>query len=101
MQLCRRLPRRDGIAELGRRERFSRGAAQAARDRRRGERARHPRSAQRKIPHGSQQRSCGQGAWKTLGPLTWVEVEAAGHMVPLNNGAAGFWAIDTLVRPGG
>jgi len=21
-------------------------------------------------------------------------------MVPLNNGAAGFWAIDTLVRPG-
>jgi len=30
-----------------------------------------------------------------------VEVEAAGHMVPLNNGAAGFWAIDTLVRPGG
>ena len=39
------------------------------------------------------------GSFKRVGGLTWVEVEAAGHMVPLNNGAAGFWAIDSLVRP--
>lgn len=43
------------------------------------------------------------GAWKQVvdktsgGVLTWVEVEAAGHMVPLNNGAAGYFAIRTLV----
>ena len=30
------------------------------------------------------------------GVLTWVEVDAVGHMVPLNNGAAGFFAISTL-----
>jgi len=37
------------------------------------------------------------GSWKKLGPLTWIEVEAAGHMVPLNNGAAGYFAIETLL----
>eukprot|EP01052_Picozoa_sp_SAG31_P014633 SAG31_NODE_917_length_11033_cov_3.285897_3_plen_72_part_00 len=43
------------------------------------------------------------GSWKQSnessgGKLTWVEVDAAGHMVPLNNGAAGYFAISTLTN---
>jgi len=38
------------------------------------------------------------GKMRRGGNLTWLEVEAAGHMVPLNQGAAAYWAIDTLVQ---
>merc|ERR1711957_439805 len=37
------------------------------------------------------------GKVRSGGNLTWIEVDAAGHMVPLNQGAAGYWAIDTLI----
>ena len=39
------------------------------------------------------------GLWKQMDLLAWFEVEAAGHMVPLNNGAAAFRAIETLWEP--
>ena len=41
------------------------------------------------------------GSWKQLGLLSWFEVEAAGHMVPLNNGAAALRAIESTWWPSG
>lgn len=38
------------------------------------------------------------GATKSHGGLTWLQIEGAGHMVPLNNPAAAFEAITKLVR---
>lgn len=38
------------------------------------------------------------GKFKSRGGLTWVQVENAGHMVPINNPAAASWAIATLIR---
>jgi len=38
------------------------------------------------------------GSVKTYGGLTWVQIEGAGHMVPINNPAAASFAINTLIR---
>jgi len=41
------------------------------------------------------------GAIKSSGGLTWIQIEGAGHMVPINNPAAAFFAISTLTRKTG
>merc|ERR1719270_1947320 len=41
------------------------------------------------------------GKFKSVGGLTWVQVENAGHMVPINNPAAASFAIGTLIRGSG
>lgn len=38
------------------------------------------------------------GSFKSHGGLTWLQVEGAGHMVPINNPAAAASAIDTLIK---
>jgi len=38
------------------------------------------------------------GQMKTYGPLTFIQVEAAGHMVPLDQPAAASYAISTLLK---
>ena len=38
------------------------------------------------------------GQWKISGGLTYVQIEAAGHMVPLDQPAAGYFALDTILR---
>jgi len=43
----------------------------------------------------------GSSKMQSGGGLTWIQVEGSGHMVPLNDGAAAFFAIDTLVSRDG
>jgi len=38
------------------------------------------------------------GGQKAFGGLTWIQIEGAGHMVPINNPAAAYHAVGTLVR---
>jgi len=38
------------------------------------------------------------GSYKSSGGLTWIQVEGAGHMVPINNPAAASFAISTLIK---
>lgn len=40
------------------------------------------------------------GSVKAHGGLTWIQIEGAGHMVPINNPPAAFYAISTLVPKG-
>lgn len=37
------------------------------------------------------------GSYKSSGGLSWVQVQGAGHMVPLDNPAAAMFAINTLI----
>merc|ERR1719188_504788 len=40
------------------------------------------------------------GKTKAYGGLTWIQAEGAGHMVPVDNPAAAFHAIGTLIQNG-
>lgn len=39
------------------------------------------------------------GQIKSSGGLTWMQIDGAGHMTPINNPAAAFHALTTLLRP--